>query len=151
MQTTVGEMLEQKGRTVWNVTPNTSAYDALRLMADKGIGAVLVMECGDIRGVFSERDCARKLCLEENVASEIPVTKIMSTAITHVEPGNTVEHCMALMTEKRVRHLPVLENGELMGLVSIGDIVKTIISEQRSEIHELSGYVNEILKNQHGR
>ena len=132
MKITISGLLDAKGREVWSVSPNSSAYEALVLMADKGIGALVVVEGGKPVGIFSERDYARKVILKGKSSRETSVTNI--------------SECMTLMTEMRIRHLPVVDNDKLVGIVSIGDVVKTIISEQESVIRELEGYVDDALK-----
>jgi CBS domain-containing protein len=140
--TTVRQILATKGTEVWSVTPDTSVYDAMALMAEKEVGALLVMEDGNLAGLVSERDYARKVVLEGKASRSTPVAEIMTTVVLHVSPGHSVEECMALMTDKRVRHLPVLEDDAVIGMVSIGDLVKAIIAEQRFVIEQLESYIN---------
>jgi len=138
---TVHDLLRQKGRNVWSVTPDTTVYDALRLMAEKEIGAVLVLEGDQLVGVLSERDYARQVVLKGKTSKETPVHEIMTARVVYVRPDQTVEGCMALMTDKHVRHLPVIEGGKLVGLLSIGDVVKTVISEKQFLIEQLENYI----------
>ena len=138
---TIRQLLTIKGSTVWTVTPDTSVFDALKLMAEKSIGALLVLEGKRVAGVFSERDYARKVVLHGKVSKKTPVKDIMSTTVTKVNPDQHVEECLAVMTDKRFRHLPVVENGKLVGIVSIGDLVKEIISEQAFLIKNLEQYI----------
>jgi CBS domain-containing protein len=148
MKTPVSQILQSKGRNVWSTTPRSSVYDALQLMAEKDIGALLVIDEGKILGIFSERDYARKIALEGRSSRETPVEDIMTRSVCYVPPWRTLDECMALMTAKRVRHLPVLDEGRLVGILSIGDIVKAIISEQEYLLHELEAFVDEALKDQ---
>ncbi len=141
---TVRELLQaKKSHDVWSVTPDTLVYRALQLLNEKGIGALLVMEKGELVGVVSERDYARKVILEGKSSKETPTKEIMSTKIYVVTPDSTMEECMGLMTEQRVRHLPVIEKGtkRILGVISIGDVLKSIISEQKFMIENLSGYI----------
>jgi CBS domain-containing protein len=146
MKTTVSEVLEKKGRVVWTIAPAASVYDALKLIADKGIGALVVMDGDRVVGMFSERDYARKVVLEGRWSKETSVSDVMTTSVYYVPPWRTITECMALMTDKHVRHLPVLDNARLVGMISIGDVVKVIISEQEIAIRELEAYVDEALK-----
>jgi CBS domain-containing protein len=138
---TVKDILRNKGTDVWSVAPGATVCDALTFMADKNIGAVLVMDGGELVGIFSERDFARKVDLLGKKPDDTPVSEIMTERVVYVQPGETVEECMALMTDKRVRHLPVVEGGKVVGVVSIGDVVKSIISEQEFIIAQLEHYI----------
>ena len=138
---TVQEILNEKGREVHTVGPEDSVLDALRLMAQHEVGALPVVESGRLMGLISERDYARKVVLLDRSSRTTRVRDIMMTRVAYVEPSRTVEECMALMTDKRVRHLPVLEQGRLVGLVSIGDLVKAIIEEQQFIISQLELYI----------
>jgi CBS domain-containing protein len=140
MTTTVRRMLSGKG-DVYAVGPGDTIYDALRLMADRNIGAVLVLSDQKIEGIFSERDYARKVVLLGKASKETPVREIMTADVISVDPDWTAEQCMALMTEKRVRHLPVVENERVVGVISIGDVVRTIVDEHRFTIKSLEGYI----------
>jgi CBS domain-containing protein len=139
--TIVAQVLQEKGHTVWSVPPDATVYQALELMAEKGIGAVLVLDGEQIVGILSERDYARKVILKGKSSRDTRVSEIMTTAVYYVHPHQTVEECMALMTAKRIRHLPVLEQGKLVGLISIGDVVKAVISDQESMIQALEKYI----------
>ena len=142
MQTTVVQILQQKGSEVWTVSPDTLVYRALQLMQDKGVGALIVVDDGGkIVGLMSERDYARKVILEGRSSKETYTKDIMTKDLYVVKPETTVDECISLMTEKRVRHLPVLDKGKLAGLTSIGDVVKAIIKEQRIEIQYLNEYI----------
>jgi CBS domain-containing protein len=128
-------------QTVHNITPSTSVFDAVRRMAEKNIGALLVMEDVKIVGIITERDYARKIILMGRSSKETPVRDIMTSPVMYVRPDHTNEECMALMTDNRVRHLPVMDNGKLIGLISIGDLVKDIIAEQKFTIQQLEHYI----------
>lgn len=138
---TVEQLLQRKGPETWFVSPDETVLDALKLMAEKNVGALLVIEQSRLVGIFSERDYARKVILHGKASKDTPVSEIMSTAVVCVGPKYTVEECMALMTDKRVRHLPVLDGGKLCGVISIGDVVKAIISEQEFIIEQLEQYI----------
>ena len=138
---TVDRLLEAKGYDIWSITPDASVYEAVKLMADKAIGALLVLESGNLVGIISERDCTRKVILKERAPKDTLVREIMTPDVISVRPDQTVEECMALVTVKRVRHLPVLAGDQLMGIVSIGDLVKGIISEKEFMIQQLENYI----------
>jgi signal-transduction protein with cAMP-binding, CBS, and nucleotidyltransferase domain len=138
---TVRDMLKTKGFEIWSVAPDTTVYDALKLMADKNIGAVLVMEAGKVVGILSERDYARKIILVGRASADTPAREIMTERVMCVGPHETAEQCMALMTEKKVRHLPVLENNQLIGIISIGDVVKATIAQKEFIIEQLEDYI----------
>lgn len=138
---TVKQLLHVKGRDVWTVSGDTSVFEALQLMADKDIGAVLVTDDGRVVGIFSERDYARKVVLHGKSSKETLVREIMTTDVITVHPDQTIGDCMALMTNKRIRHLPIVEDDQLIGLVSIGDVVKAIIGEQEFMIGQLQQYI----------
>lgn len=138
---TVNQLLQIKGREVWSVTPDTSVFDALKVMAEKNIGALLVVEGGQLAGIFSERDYARKVILKGKSSKEMSVREVMTDKVDCVHPSETVRGCMALMTEKHHRHLPVLEEGKVVGMISIGDVVKAIISDQEFTIGQLENYI----------
>jgi len=138
---TVKELLREKGHQVWTIAPQATVYDALELMAAKNIGSLVVVEHGEVAGVFTERDYARKVILEGRSSKTTTVAELMTTDVLYVSPDDIIENCMALMTNKRLRHLPVMENGRLAGVVSIGDIVKVIISEREFTIRELERYI----------
>ena len=140
--TAVARILKSKAdQTVYSIAPAASVFDAVKSMADKGIGALLVMEGETIVGLITERDYARKTVLMGRSSKETPVREIMTSPVMYVGPDQTSEECMALMTENRLRHLPVLDGGKLVGLISIGDLVKDIISEQRFVIEQLEHYI----------
>ncbi|MBI1996946.1 MAG: CBS domain-containing protein [Deltaproteobacteria bacterium] len=137
----VRDILEHKGRNVWSIEPDASVFDALKLMAEKDIGALIVLDGGNLVGIISERDYARKIVLLGRASPTTQVKEIMTTDVVCVDPERNVDECMALVTERRVRHLPVLENGKLIGLISIGDLVKSIITEQQFIIEQLERYI----------
>ena len=138
----VAQVLKSKpGQNVETIAPATSVFDAVRLMAEKNIGALLVMEGQKIAGMLTERDYARKIILMGRSSKETRVRDIMTSPVMYVRPDQTNEECMALMTDNRVRHLPVVDQGKLIGLISIGDLVKDIISEQKFIIEQLEHYI----------
>lgn len=137
----VQHILERKGNKIWTISPDATVLEALKLMAEKEIGALLVLESGKVAGIISERDYARKVVLKGRTSKDSPVKEIMSGKVIYVNPSTTVEDCMVLMINKRVRHLPVFENEGLVGLISIGDVVKEIIDEKEVVIDELVRYI----------
>jgi CBS domain-containing protein len=137
----VWQLLENKGSAVWAIGPENTVYEALERLADKDVGALLVLDNGDLVGIFSERDYARKVSLRDRKAEETPVSSVMSERVLYVRPEQSVEECMALMTDKRIRHLPVVDEGRLVGLISIGDVVKAVISDQVFVIQQLENYI----------
>jgi CBS domain-containing protein len=138
----IAQILKSKpSKVVHAITPNDTVYDAVRKMAEQNIGALLVMEGDEIVGIVTERDYARKVVLAGRSSRETPVSVIMTTQVLCVGPLQTTEECMAIMTENRLRHLPVIDDGKLIGLVSIGDLVKDIISEQQFTIEQLEQYI----------
>lgn len=139
---TVGELLKTKGHEIWSISPQTSAYKALEMMADKDIGALLVIENGKLVGIFSERDYARKVILKGRASKDTAVGELMTRMVSSVSPGNTLEDCMALMSSKKVRHLPVLDNGRLVGMITLGDVVKRIICKQELRMRQLESHMH---------
>jgi CBS domain-containing protein len=139
---TVRELLEAKGGGIHSIAPEARVYQALELMAAKEIGALVVIEEGRLAGIMSERDYARKVILHGKSSQEIAVRDIMTTRLVTVRPGHSVEECMALMTDHRIRHLPVMEGERLIGVVSIGDLVKAVIEDQRETIKQLETYIH---------
>jgi CBS domain-containing protein len=138
----VSDILSDKGRNVWTVEPKLMVYDAMKLMADKGIGALIVAEGERVVGIISERDYARKVILEGRSSRTTAVRQIMTSHVLYAGLSQTIEECMAIMTDKRIRHLPVLDEGRLIGVISIGDLVKAIISEQQFRIAQLEKYIS---------
>lgn len=139
--TTVRQLLQVKGKDVWSITPDATVYEALRMMADKNVGALLVIDGEQLAGIMSERDYARKIILHGKSSKETYVREIMTSNLVTVHPDQTVEECMTLMTNKRIRHLPVILEGQVMGVISIGDVVRAIIYQQRETIKGLEKYV----------
>jgi len=134
-------LLALKGSTVWSVSPQTPVLEAIRLMADKHIGALIVVKDGELVGIVSERDYARKVILMGHSSAELPVSEIMTYPVTTVAPDDTVHRCMEICTERRIRHLPVVEKSRVVGIVSIGDLVKAVIEEQQQTIDHLERYI----------
>lgn len=139
---TINEILSHKGNQVWSISPEETVFDAIQLMADKNIGALLVTQAGRLVGILTERDYTRKVALKGKSSKQTAVKEILSGHIIHVTPDHTVEECMRLMTENRVRHLPVVESDQIVGVVSIGDLVNWIITAQSSTIHQLQTYIS---------
>lgn len=142
--TTVRQLLEGKGSEVATIGPDNSVHDAMQLMAAKNIGALLVLQDGKLAGIVTERDYSRKAYLQDKLAKDIRVSEIMTPQVAYVSPDYTAEDCMALVTEMRIRHLPVLENNSVVGIISIGDLVKDAISGQEFTIHQLERYIHGI-------
>lgn len=137
----VKHILEIKGYDVWSIAPDAPVFDALKLMADKDVGALVVRDAGRMVGIISERDYARKIILKGKTSKETLVEEVMTSAVIYTTPDEAVETCMALMTEKRVRHLPVLVDDRLIGIVSIGDLLKVILRDQKALIERLEDYI----------
>lgn len=138
---TVRDILQAKGNDIWSVTPETSVFDALQLMSEKNIGAVPVLQAGRIVGIFSERDYARKLILHGKSSKETQVQTVMSKRVYTANLDTNIQECMTLMTEKHIRHIPVVLDGKPAGMVSIGDVVKCIIEDQAFMINQLEKYI----------
>lgn len=139
--TTVETLLKSKGTDIWSIAPQATVYEALQKMKVKEAGALVVIEATKMVGIFTERDYARKLVLQGKFSRETAVSELMTRDVLTVTPMNTVQDCMVMMTAKRVRHLPVLDGEQLMGIVTIGDVVKQVISEQASAIKQLEQYI----------
>jgi len=140
--TTAAQVLKSKAeKTIHTTTPTASVFDAVKLMAEKNVGSLLVMEGKTVVGLVTERDYARKIILMARSSKETPVRDIMTSQVMYVRPDQSSEECMALMTENRVRHLPVMDDNELIGIISIGDLVKDVISEQKFIIQQLEHYI----------
>lgn len=137
----VDAILAHKGSAVWSIAPNATVFDAIQLMADKNVGALPVLENGNLVGIISERDYTRKVILKGKSSKETPVRDIMTPKPITAHPGDSVSECMQVMTEKRVRHLPVLKDDKMIGMVSIGDLVRRIISAQTATIDNLEKYI----------
>jgi CBS domain-containing protein len=138
---TINQLLSNKGHNIISVAPDTLVYDALVIMADKHIGALMVLEGDNLAGIFSERDYAREVSLKGKSSRSTPVKEVMSTKLITVTPKQTVEECMSLMSGKRIRHLPVIENEKVIGILSIGDLVQETIAEQEQLIKQLESYI----------
>ena len=139
---TINSMLELKGRQVWSVAPTTVVYEAIRAMSNRGVGALLVMSEGKLYGIVSERDYARKVILRDRSSRMTQVREIMTTPVLTVTPKDTVGECMRLMTEHRIRHVPVRDGDRIVGIVSIGDLVNWIVTAQEEMIGQLEGYIS---------
>lgn len=137
----ISTLLHHKGYTVWHVTPETTVFDAIKLMAERNIGALLVMSRDKLEGIFTERDYTRKVALAGKTSRQTLVKEILSPQVVTVTPEDSVEECMRLMTEHRIRHLPVLHDDEVVGLISIGDLVNWIISAQDAMIAQMESYI----------
>jgi CBS domain-containing protein len=137
----IRSVLKHKGGNVWTVPPSASVYDALAMMGEKQVGALLVMEDAKLVGILSERDYARKVILKGRSSKDTPVGEIMTSPVRYVTPKESVDECMRIMTASRVRHLPVVEDEKVVGIVSIGDLVSWIISAQADTIHQLHSYI----------
>ena len=142
MKTAANLLRSKADHSIHTITPEASVFDAIKLMADKNIGALLVMEAEKVAGIITERDYARKIVLMSRSSKQTPVREIMTSAVMYVRPDQTSEECMVLMTENRLRHLPVIDGGRLLGIISIGDLVKDIIAEQRFTIEQLEHYIS---------
>jgi CBS domain-containing protein len=139
---TVEQILDAKGSDVWSIAPDASVLDAIKLMAEKEVGALLIMTGEKPVGIVSERDYARKVILKGRSSQETPIKDIMTTKVVCASPGQSIEECMALMTDKHIRHLPVMDGDQLRGMLSIGDLVKAVIAEQKLVIKELERYIS---------
>ncbi len=138
---TIDEILNHKGNTVWSIAPNATVFEAVQMMADKNVGALLVTDENKLVGIISERDYTRKVILKGKSSRQTAVKEILSGQVFHVGPSHTVEECLHLMTDHRIRHLPVLEEDRIVGVVSIGDLVNWIISAQSTTIDQLQTYI----------
>ena len=137
----VSDILKQKGGGLWSVSPRATVLESLEMMAAKDVGAVVVLDDGRLAGIFTERDYARKVVLAGRSSRELPVSEIMTTQVVCVAPARSVDECLALMTDKRIRHLPVRDASGVIGLVSIGDLVKAKIADQEHTIEQLQSYI----------
>jgi len=141
MVETIGSILKTKGPQIWSVAPDATVFDAIALMADKSVGAVLVIFEGRPVGIVSERDYARKVILQGRSSKDTRVLDIMTVGLVTVTPDNTIDECMRIMTHHRIRHLPVIDRGDLVGIVSIGDLVNAVIADQAQTIDQLHSYI----------
>lgn len=141
MSETMASVLKTKGNAIWSIAPDATVYDAIALMATKGIGALLVLSGGRLEGIISERDYARKVILEGRSSKDTLVREIMTHPVVTVTPDDTVDICMKIVTERRIRHLPVLDRDNIVGIVSIGDLVRTTIAVQAETIEHLHTYI----------
>jgi CBS domain-containing protein len=139
---TIDKILRQKTGEIWSITPDATVYDAIKLMAEKNVGALLVMENEKLVGIVSERDYSRKVMLRGKTSRTATVREIMTTQLTTAHPRETVEDCLRFMTEKRIRHLPVVADGSIRGVISIGDLVKEVISSQSATLDQLRDYIS---------
>jgi CBS domain-containing protein len=138
---TISDILKYKGNQVWSIAPNAMVFEAIQLMAEKNVGALLVMQDGQLVGIISERDYTRKVILKGKASKETAVSEILSGKVVCVASAQTVDECLRLMTERHIRHLPVVEHGQVLGIVSIGDLVNWIISAQSHTIQQLQSYI----------
>ena len=138
---TIKQLLDEKGRDVYSIGPDAPVFDALKAMADMEVGSLVVLEGATLVGIVSERDYARNVVLKGKTSKDTPVREVMTAPVVYVHPHQRLEECMALMTEKRVRHLPVLDGEDVIGVLSIGDLVKAVISEQQLVIEQLEHYI----------
>ena len=138
----VSQILKDKEGKIWSVAPRETAYNALQIMSDQNLGALLVIDQRGVVGIFSERDYARKVVLKGKLSKTTPVSELMTKKVLYIDPGTSVEDCIALMTEKNVRHLPVIEKNQLVGIVTVGDVLKQLIEDQKFEIQELERYIH---------
>ncbi len=142
LTTTISAVMKRKAGEVWSVTPDASVYQAVEMMAEKQVGALLVIVQGELLGIISERDYARKVILKGRSSKETSVSEIMSSPVIFVSPQHTVGDCMRIITENRIRHLPVVQSGAVIGLISIGDLVNWIVTEQQETIRHLEAYIS---------
>ena len=140
--TTVRHLLDRKDRALFSIAPEDPVLEAIRMMADRHVGALLVMRGTELAGILSERDYARKVVLLGRSSADTPVSQIMSSPVISVTLENSVQDCMRLMTERRIRHLPVIDGGRVVGMISIGDLVKAVIEEQQQTIEQLESYIH---------
>jgi CBS domain-containing protein len=138
---TIKQLLDEKGRDIWSIKPEDTVFDAIKRMAEKRIGALIVLENGKLVGIISERDYARKVILKNKASQDTTVREIMVSPVVCGRPEQTVDECMTLITHKRVRHLPIIDKNQVVGVISIGDLVKSIIAQQQFEIEQLEHYI----------
>ncbi len=139
---TVGSILKRKGSDIWSITPEQTVYEAIEMMAEKAVGALLVISNGKVAGIISERDYARKVILQGRSSRTTVIKEIMTSPVISVAPAQDVDECMELMTRNRIRHLPIMENEKVLGVLSIGDLVKWVVSQQEETIEHLHNYIS---------
>jgi len=139
---TIGQLLESKGKDIWTIAPNATVFEGLRIMAKRNVGALLVIDKDNLVGIFSERDYARKVILEGKSSKDTAVGELMTKDVYYIDPKNTLQESMAVMTVRHIRHMPVLDKDRLVGMVTLGDVVKQIIAEQEFTIRELEKYIS---------
>ncbi len=139
---TIGQLLESKGKDIWTIAPNATVFEGLRIMAKRNVGALLVIDKDNLVGIFSERDYARKIILEGKSSKDTAVGELMTKDVYYIDPKNTLHESMAVMTARHIRHMPVLDKDRLVGMVTLGDVVKQIIAEQEFTIRELEKYIS---------
>jgi CBS domain-containing protein len=139
---TVKQLLESKDNNVWSISPDATVFEGLQVMADKNIGALMVTKDDKLVGIFSERDYARKVILKGKASKDTTIGELMTTEVVYTTPDDSLDDCMALMTAKHIRHLPILKNDKLIGLLTLGDVVKQIISSQEFKIQEMEKYIS---------
>ena len=139
---TIKNIIQNKSKSIYSVTPQTSVLDALQVMMDKNISALLVMEGSELKGIFTERDYARKIILQGKASKETSIQEVMTSKLETVKLNTSIEHCMQIMTQRFIRHLPIVEDGIVVGIISIGDLVKFIIEDQKQTIEQLQSYIS---------
>ncbi|WP_395811268.1 CBS domain-containing protein [Daejeonella sp.] len=139
---TIKNIIQNKSKSIYSVTPNTSVFDALEVMMNKNISALLVMDGHELKGIFTERDYARKIILQGKASKETSIQDVMTSKLETVKLNTSIEHCMQIMTERYIRHLPIMEDGIVVGIISIGDLVKFVIEDQKQTIEQLQSYIS---------
>lgn len=139
---TVKNIFQNKSTAIFSVSPDTSVLDALQVMMDKNISALLVMEGPDLKGIFTERDYARKIILQGKSSKETKIKEVMTSSLVVINLNSSIDHCMQIMTDKHIRHLPIIDNGKVAGMISIGDLVKFVIEDQKQTIEQLQSYIS---------
>ena len=139
---TVRNILQYKSQSIYSVDPDTSVLDALQIMMDKNISALLVMEGPELKGIFTERDYARKIILQGKSSKETKIKEVMTASLEVINLNSSIDHCMQIMTDKHIRHLPIVDNGKVSGMISIGDLVKFVINDQKQTIEQLQSYIS---------
>jgi len=139
---TVRNILQYKSQSIYSVDPDTSVLDALKIMMDKNISALLVMEGSELKGIFTERDYARKIILQGKSSKETKIKEVMTASLEVINLNSSIDHCMQIMTDKHIRHLPIVDNGKVSGMISIGDLVKFVINDQKQTIEQLQSYIS---------